>query len=168
MDKEKWIVPITFTIIVALISVLGWIHLNSQPEIEANTIEIISSNGEKLILPIDVLPLEQFEGEHKRQVGDPVPRSFEGVSLNKLITEICNIDFDENNVIVVTSEDNFSVELTYEEVTQEGNVYLAIIMDGEKLKNLSEDGQAPMLVILNDDFSSRWARNVRTITIKDA
>jgi hypothetical protein len=73
------------------------------------------------------------------------------------------IDVQGDTKITVTSEDNYSAELTGEELLEAGKVYVALT-DGEEMIEGIEGGQGAQLVVFEDPNSKRAVRYMKTVT----
>ena len=73
------------------------------------------------------------------------------------------IDVQGDTKITVTSEDNYSAELTGEELLEAGKVYVALT-DGEEMIEGIEGGQGAQLVVFGDPNSKRAMRYMKTVT----
>jgi hypothetical protein len=73
------------------------------------------------------------------------------------------IDVQGDTKITVTSEDNYSAELTGEELLEAGKVYVALT-DGEEMIEGIEGGQGAQLVVFGDPNSKRAVRYMKTVT----
>ena len=73
------------------------------------------------------------------------------------------IDVQGDTKITVTSEDNYSAELTGEELLEAGKVYVAFT-DGEEMIEGIEGGQGAQLVVFGDPNSKRAVRYMKTVT----
>lgn len=73
------------------------------------------------------------------------------------------IDVQGDTKITVTSEDNYSAELTGEELLEAGKVYVALT-DGEEMIEGIEGGQGAQLIVFGDPNSKRAVRYMKTVT----
>ena len=78
------------------------------------------------------------------------------------ILEDMGIDITDSTDIRVVCADNYEIQLTASEILAEGNIYLITKENGEKL---AESDGPFMLVINNDEFSTRWAKNVVQVKV---
>jgi len=103
-----------------------------------------------------------FDTQMKRKNGDVFDKNYTGIELSNIIEEL-GVTIDENTAVVATCRDNYRIELSASDILAEGNVYLVTKENGE---DIDEESGVFMLVINNDEFSTRWGKNIVKIEIK--
>lgn len=164
MKNSRKIIVGIFVVLAVLILGGGLWNCSIQSAAkDALTIQMADGTEKKVALAD--IRTEKKEAELKKKVGDPVLHTYDVAVLSEVLADQ-GVDLNEIDEVIVEAEDNFQVTLTAEEVLENENVFLALTEDGETLKNLDGDGEAPMLVVLKDEFSSRWAKSIVKIFVK--
>lgn len=104
-----------------------------------------------------------FDTQMKRKNGDIFDKNYSGIFMAAIIEDMGVEITDEISVSVVCA-DNYEIQLTGGELMAEGNIYLITKENGEKL---AETDGPFMLVINNDEFSTRWAKNVVRVKVNE-
>ena len=158
--SKKWI--IIMALLLAATAVVAAVHLNSQKAVECMVIE----GAEKQIrVSFEDLTKETFSGDLTDGKGVVTHHSYTGILLRKLL-EQKGVDLSRITGITVTSADNYSVELTAEEVLQADKVYLAVTAGGEKIPGIDPGTDGVQMVVFGDANSRRCVRYAQVITVK--
>ena len=80
------------------------------------------------------------------------------------IIEDMGVEITDEISVSVVCADNYEIQLTGGELMAEENIYLITKENGEKL---AETDGPFMLVINNDEFSTRWAKNVVRVKVNE-
>ena len=102
-----------------------------------------------------------FDTQMKRKNGDVFDKNYSGIPMATILEDM-GIDITDSVDIRVVCADNYEIQLTASEILAEGNIYLITKENGEKL---AESDGPFMLVINNDEFSTRWAKNVVQVKV---
>lgn len=126
---------------------------------------LIIQNGEKTITcNWEDLNKAVFTGEIVNGKGEVSNHEYKGIELIELFNAK-GIEIQEDTKITVTSEDNYSAEITGEEVMTGSKVYVAVVCDNEMIESI-EGNQGGQLVVYGDANSKRQVRYLKTITIE--
>ena len=146
-------VKVLIGIIIALAVACGifaFVHLSSRDEAKAGVI-IVEADGKTVELSIPELELEKVEGttvngkgEEKQVLGDGI----------LLMDALDNISVSVNENVNVYADDEYSAEVSVDELRETGQVYLLV-----------EENQA-MLTVFGDKDSKRNVKNVLKIVVK--
>ncbi len=104
---------------------------------------------------------EDFTAVYQRKVGPATEHIYTGVPLSKLI-ELADITLTEHNTVLVKSIDSYTIELSAKEVLINDNIYIVHSMDSLPL---SDEFGHYMLLIRQDEFSTRWNKMVVDILV---
>ena len=151
-----------FGLLLAATVILAAVHLAGQDGVECMVIE--SGEG-KISVSFENLTKETFSGELTDGKGDVTSRSYTGILLKTLL-EQKGIDLSGLTGITVRSADNYSVELTAQEVLQGDKVYLAVTADGETIPGIDPGTPGVQMIVFGDPNSRRCVRYARFITIQ--
>lgn len=159
--KKKAIVIIVAVLIVAA-AVLAIVNRNSS---EDKSGMIVSVGSRETVISWDNIKAEEFEGDVVNGKGEKFHNIYEGAELSAVLGDN-GIDITEDAVITITSEDNYSAELTGEEALEEGKVYVALTQDGKMIESI-DGGQGAQLIVFGDPNSKRAVRYMKTVSIDE-
>ncbi|MBQ1366660.1 MAG: hypothetical protein IIY45_01020 [Firmicutes bacterium] len=150
--RQKRIVLLIIFILAAAVALLVILHLTGDGIVEQGQVEIIRQDqkwfiGEKEIARIPV------KGELVNGKGESVLIDAKGIALADALSS-AGIDPAEVSVLKVTSQDEYSAEITGEELLENGKVYL-----------ISEDDGTFTLVVFGDSNSKRKVKEVARIEV---
>lgn len=103
----------------------------------------------------------EFDAQMRKKNGDVYDNSYAGIPL-RVILESVGATLREDSTVTVTCADQYEIQLTGAEILADGNVYLVTKENGEPLP---EERGSFMLVITQDEFSTRWAKNVVKVSV---
>ncbi|MBQ3394363.1 MAG: hypothetical protein IJG64_04330 [Oscillospiraceae bacterium] len=106
---------------------------------------------------------ESFSTQMKRKNGDVFDKEYSGIELKYILDDLGISVGDETSMSAVCA-DNYEIVLKGSEILEEKNIYLITKESGE---DLGEDSGPFMLVVNNDEFSTRWAKNVVKMRIDE-
>ena len=106
---------------------------------------------------------QTFETQMKRKNGDKFDKEYSGIELRSLFAKM-DLPVNNDTEVTVICSDQYEIVLTGEEILTEGNIYLVTRESGEPL---DEESGPFMLVVNNDEFSTRWAKNVVKVKISE-
>ena len=141
---------------------LAMVHKGTQNEREGL---LISHYGQEILVDGSILAKETFVGELADGKGDVTNHEYQGILLKHLL-EDCEIEVLDDNNVIITSADNYSVEFSAEEVNAENQLYLAVEADGKVLKDIDGQDGGIQVIIFGDPNSKRCVRCVAKIAVK--
>lgn len=155
------------SILAVLLAVLIGINLNQSKEAETKALAgtlTIETEGKTLEFAYDEgsSAFDAFDTQMKRKNGDVFDKNYSGMELQALLKE-AGLAVTQDTSVTAVCKDNYMIELTGSEVLEQGNVYLVTREQGEPL---SEENGPFMLVINNDEFSTRWAKQIVSLSVK--
>ena len=155
-------------IAVLLIAVLVVINRNSVKEQEEMAdkmqLSFIVNGGEKIYYYDETsADYINFDTQMKRKNGDVFDKNYSGIEMAVILKDI-GVNLSQNTDIHIVCADNYEIRLSADEIMEKGNIYLITKENGNKLAEA--DGPF-MLVINNDEFSTRWAKNVVQVKVNE-
>ncbi len=103
-----------------------------------------------------------FDTQMRRKNGDVFDKNYSGIPLSVILKEM-DVEITDGLKLSVVCADQYEIKLTADEILTENNIWLITQENGEKL---AETDGPFMLVINNDEFSTRWAKTVVQVKIK--
>ncbi len=172
LGKQTLAISLTVTLLVLAVAALAYLNagdLDRKKELE-KTAQFVLIQGENRykVSAADIAALApvDFETVMRSAKTGTTPVSFTGVEL-RLIFSKYDVEIKADSTIQVTSLDGYASALTGEEVLAEKNAYLAVAMNGETLKPMSDGGSGPYYLVLpNTEFAQRWVKSVEEIVVK--
>ena len=158
MNKKA--IAIVVAVLIVAVAVLAIVNRNNS---EDRPGMIISAGGSETAVAWEDIKAQKFEGDIVNGKGEKFHNTYEGAELSAIL-EDNGIDLAENAVVTVTSEDNYSAELTGAEILESGKVYVALTQDGEMIEGI-EGGQGAQLIVFGDPNSKRAVRYMKTVSI---
>ncbi len=125
---------------------------------------VIRSGQTETVIPWDDLDQISFTGEIINGKGEISTHEYRGVELITLFKDK-GIEITANTKITASSEDNYMVEISGEEILMEDKVYAAVSSDDEMIENI-EGGQGAQLVVYGDENAKRQVRYLKIITVE--
>ena len=162
-----------FIIIILIVVFLAALSMNkSEIEsrrilLESSTIEVISEDQSDMVglEVIQSLGLEEFEAVLDTSSTDASLYKYSGVQLVKLLVSL-GYEINEKDIIIATGADGFSVAYSGEEVLDYGNIYIAVMEEGNYLGGIEDGGRGPFeIIVINDSFSNRRCKWVTGIEV---
>ena len=169
----KKIIGITVVVLVFVIGITAYIHKGTIAEklqLQERAWIRVKQQGEKpVILEMDTIKAlseKEFEANLKASGKEAVKHNYTGVPVYNVL-KAANITIKEENQLVVTGIDGYTVALKGREVLDEDNIYLVYKMDGEPLGTKESGGKGPyQIVIRKDPFSQRWCKFVVELEVQ--
>ena len=163
--KNKKSIFIIIVFILATILII--INRNStQEQIDmANKMQLsFTVSGEEKVYYYDENHKEYtaFDTQMKRKNGDVFDKNYSGIPLPVILEEM-GVKITDSLDLSVVCADQYEIQLAADEILADNNIWLITKESGEKL---AETDGPFMLVINNDEFSTRWAKSVVRIKIK--
>lgn len=104
---------------------------------------------------------KSFDTQMKRKNGDVYDKNYSGIPMMAILDDM-GVAVNDKLTVSAVCADQYEIHLTADEIMAENNIWLITQENGEKLADT--DGPF-MLVINNDEFSTRWAKNVVRVKI---
>ncbi|MBQ1423887.1 MAG: hypothetical protein IIY96_05550 [Lachnospiraceae bacterium] len=159
---SKKIIAAVIAVLICIVVVLGIANRNAGKGREEG-LTLISGGKESAVSWEDVKK-SSFEGDIINGKGESKHHTYEGIELSELLSEK-GIGYTDESSFVVSSEDNYTAELSGAEVNEPGRVYIAVTADGEMIEGI-EGGQGAQLIVFGDPNQKRAVRYMKTISIE--
>ena len=152
MKKSTKIIMAAIAALIALTAVFAIIHSAARTEVPDGAL-LVSCGGEKKYVDLASLDTVSVRGSVVNGKGEKSDVNTQGVLLADVIE---NAGFDPNGAVTVkvTADDEFSAELSGDELNEDGKAYL-----------VSEDDGSMRLVVFGDSNAGRNVRNVVSVEI---
>ena len=152
MKKSTKIIVAAIAALIALTVVFAIIHSAARTEVPDGAL-LVSCGGEKKYVDLASLDTVSVRGSLVNGKGEKSDVNTQGVPLADVIE---NAGFDPNGAVTVkvTADDEFSAELSGDELNEDGKAYL-----------VSEDDGSMRLVVFGDSNAGRNVRNVVSVEI---
>ena len=152
MKKSTKIIMAAIAALIALTAVFAIIHSAARTEVSDGAL-LVSCGGEKKYVDLASLDTVSVRGSVVNGKGEKSDVNTQGVPLADVIE---NAGFDPNGAVTVkvTADDEFSAELSGDELNEDGKAYL-----------VSEDDGSMRLVVFGDSNAGRNVRNVVSVEI---
>lgn len=152
MKKNSKIVIAVIAVLIALTAVLAIVHSATRTEVPDGAL-LVSCGGENKYVDLNSLDTVSVRGSIVNGKGEKSYIDTQGVPLADVIK---GAGFDPNNAaaVRVTADDEFSVELSGDELNEEGKAYL-----------VGENDGSVRLVVFGDSNAKRNVRNVVSVEI---
>ena len=152
MKKSTKIIMAAIAALIALTAVFAIIHSAARTEVPDGAL-LVSCGGEKKYVDLASLDTVSVRGSVVNGKGEKSDVNTQGVPLADVIE---NAGFDPNGAVTVkvTADDEFSAELSGDELNEDGKAYL-----------ISEDDGSMRLVVFGDSNAGRNVRNVVSVEI---
>ena len=152
MKKSTKIIMAAIAALIALTAVFAIIHSAARTEVPDGAL-LVSCGGEKKYVDLASLDTVSVRGSVVNGKGEKSDVNTQCVPLADVIE---NAGFDPNGAVTVkvTADDEFSAELSGDELNEDGKAYL-----------VSEDDGSMRLVVFGDSNAGRNVRNVVSVEI---
>ena len=152
MKKSTKIIMAAIAALIALTTVFAIIHSAARTEVPDGAL-LVSCGGEKKYVDLASLDTVSVRGSVVNGKGEKSDVNTQGVPLADVIE---NAGFDPNGAVTVkvTADDEFSAELSGDELNEDGKAYL-----------VSEEDGSMRLVVFGDSNAGRNVRNVVSVEI---
>ena len=152
MKKSTKIIMAAIAALIALTAVFAIIHSAARTEVPDGAL-LVSCGGEKKYVDLASLDTVSVRGSVVNGKGEKSDVNTQGVPLADVIE---NAGFDPNGAVTVkvTADDEFSAELSGDELNEEGKAYL-----------VGEDDGSMRLVVFGDSNAKRNVRNVVSVEV---
>lgn len=159
---QKKVIAIVVAVLVVAVAILAIVNRGNS---EDRPGMIISAGGSEIAVAWEDIDTDDFEGDLVNGKGETSHNTYEGEELSDIL-EDNGIKLGKNDVVTVTSEDNYSAELTGAEILEDDKVYVALTQNGEMIEGI-EGGQGAQLIVFGDPNSKRAVRYMKTVSIAD-
>ncbi len=152
MKKSSKIIIAVIAALIALTAVLAVIHSAARTEVPDGAL-LVSCGGEKKYVDLNSFNAVPVQGSVINGKGEKSYIDTQGVPLADVIK---GAGFDPNNAaaVRVTADDEFSVELSGDELNEEGKAYL-----------VGENDGSVRLVVFGDSHPKSKVRTVASVEI---
>lgn len=152
MKKGSKIIIAVIAALIALTAVFAIIHSAARTEVPDGAL-LVSCGGEKKYVDLASLDTVSVRGSVVNGKGEKSDVNTQGVPLADVIE---NAGFDPNGAVTVkvTADDEFSAELSGDELNEEGKAYL-----------VGENDGSVRLVVFGDSNAKRNVRNVVSVEV---
>lgn len=152
MKKSTKIIMAAIAALIALTAVFAIIHSAARTEVPDGAL-LVSCGGEKKYVDLASLDTVSVRGSVVNGKGEKSDVNTQGVPLADVIE---NAGFDPNGAVTVkvTADDEFSAELSDDELNEDGKAYL-----------VSEEDGSMRLVVFGDSNAGRNVRNVVSVEV---
>lgn len=152
MKKNSKIVIAVVAVLIALTAVLAIVHSATRTEVPDGAL-LVSCGGENKYVDLNSLDTVPVQGSLINGKGEKSDVNTQGVPLADVIE---SAGFDPNGAaaVKVTADDEFSAELSGDELNEEGKAYL-----------VGENDGSMRLVVFGDSNAKRNVRNVVSVDI---
>ena len=106
---------------------------------------------------------KSFDTQMKRKNGDIFDKNYSGIPLAVILKEM-NVEITDGLDLSIVCADQYEIKLTANEIATDNNIWLITKENSEKLAEA--DGPF-MLVVNNDEFSTRWAKNIVQVKVSE-
>ena len=159
---SKKIIAAVIAVLICIVVVLGIANRNAGKGREEGLTLI--SGGKETAVSWEAVKKSSFEGDLINGKGESKHHTYEGIELSELLSGK-GIGYTDESSFVVSSEDNYTAELSGAEVNEPGRVYIAVTADGEMIEGI-EGGQGAQLIVFGDPNQKRAVRYMKTISIE--
>ena len=149
MKKHKLAI-IIIAILILLTAFLTVVHLTTREQSAEGAVQIVQNGKTKLVYLADLKPVAPVQGTVVNNAGEEKKIDGQGI----LVIDVLKLaGVTAENEVKVTSDDEYTVSLTAEEVAEEGEAWLLI-----------EDGTL-RLIVFGDQGAKRNVKNVVRLTV---
>ncbi len=149
MKKNK-LTLLIIGILVLLTAALAVIHLTTRQQEQEGALQVVYNGKTTVIALKDLKPVAQVEGTVTNNAGEEKQISGKGILVSDVL-KLAGVGVDKT--VKVTSADEYSVELTAEEVSEEGRAWLMLEEDSLRL------------IVFGDKGAKRNVKNVARLNI---
>ncbi len=150
MKKSSKIIIAVIAALIALTAVLAIVHSNTRTEVPDGAL-LVSCGGEEKYVDLKSLDTVPVQGSVVNGKGEKSEIDTQGVPLADVVKG-AGFDPESAAAVKVTADDEFSAELSGDELNEAGKAYL-----------VSEDDGSMRLVVFGDSNAKRNVRNVISV-----
>ena len=161
----KTIITVIAVLLIAVLMVINRNSVKKQEEMAYKMqLSFIVNGGEKIYYYDETsADYIYFDTQMKRKNGDVFDKTYSGIEMAVILKDI-GVTLSQNTDIHIVCADNYEIRLSADEILEKGNIYLITKENGNKL---AATAGPFMLVINNDEFSTRWAKNVVQVKVNE-
>ena len=161
----KTIITVIAVLLIAVLMVINRNSVKEQEEMaDKMQLSFIVNGGEKIYYYDETsADYINFDTQMKRKNGDVFDKNYSGIEMAVILKDI-GVTLSQNTDIHIVCADNYEIRLSADEILEKGNIYLITKENGNKL---AETDGPFMRVINNDEFSTRWAKNVVQVKVNE-
>ena len=150
MKNHKLIIVI-IAVLVLLTAVLTAVHLTTREQSTEGALQVVQNGKTRLVKLDELKPVSQVQGTVVNNAGEEKKIDSRGI----LVSDVLKLaGTDVTAELRVTSDDEYTVSLTAEEVAEEGKAWLLI-----------EDGTL-RLIVFGDQGAKRNVKNVIRLPVE--
>ena len=163
--KTKLIISaLAVLLVIGLIAINRSLAKKDDERVQKQQLTVLRGSKEIIYEYDESVPEYQtFQTQMKRKNGDKFDKEYSGIELRNLLADM-DIPVNDTLEVTVICSDQYEIVLTGEEILSERNVYL---VTRENKEPLDEESGPFMLVVNNDEFSTRWAKNVVKVKVSE-
>lgn len=151
MKKNKTAI-IILVVLCALTAILAAVHLTTRQSETEGAIRVVNGNDTVLVYVDDLTPVVDVNGTVVNNAGEEKMISGRGIAIRDVLA-LAGIDRECD--VLITSADEYTVELSAVDISENGKAWLLI----------QEDGSL-RLIVFNDEGARRNVKDVVRISIK--
>lgn len=166
MKKQtKTILALAFVAVIAVLVVVNRNSVKEQDElVKTKQLQIVVNDEIKIYAYDETSPaFKTFDTQMKRRNGEVTDKNYGGIQLKEVMSEM-GIEIGEDDNVSAVCSDNYEVRFTYNEVMAEDNIYIVTMENGSAM---AKENGTFMLVVNDDEFSTRWAKNIVQVKISE-
>lgn len=164
MKKQvKYLLVGAAALLILALIILNRHSMEGQQELAASKQLSLLIDGQETLYNCreDSADFTTFSTQMKRKNGEVTDKKYGGIELWTILADLLPNPDGTYSVSVVCA-DQYEVVLTTDELRIPGNIYLVTQENGQPLPS---DSGTFMLVITQDEFSTRWAKNIVQVKI---
>lgn len=151
--KTKKLIVILLGILIGLTAILAVVHSVTRDKVPEGAL-LIQYNGKDSYVSLDKLSLTEVRGTILNGKGEEKEVQAQGVSIPELL-KAAGIDGAQIQAVSAVADDEFSAELSADEINEDGRAFLA----------KDEDGSMK-LIVFGDSDSKRNVRSVVKLIVR--
>jgi len=165
MKNKRMLIAVLVCVLVAATVAVGLIVRNQQKAKEIKDAITVNAGGKAIVVAVTDLNKGEFSGETVNGKGERATHQYRGVELQALLKEN-KVALEGIASVTATSADQYTAELTGDEVRTDGRVYLAVEIDGEKVSGIEDGTLGVQMIVFGDENMRRSVRNLAVIDVK--
>ena len=161
--KKKVLIAVVICAVLALTLGVGLYVRNTQTAQEKQNAITVKAAGKEIVVAVKELDKGAFEGETVNGKGERSAHSYRGVELQALLKDK---GVGAATGVHVSSADQYTADLTGDELREAGKVYLAVEIDGQKVSGIEEGTDGVQMIVFGDENMRRSVRNLAVIEVQ--
>lgn len=162
--KKKIVISCIIIVTLIIVGINFYITKEKEEIFQKNSFvveEVKNPNSSIVFSPkeMEQMKWEDIDVNYQRKVGPAEVKQYKGISLANILkeAEVSEKDIDK---VQILGRDQYQIELSAKEAFQNNHAYLVAYEKEEPLKK--EEGSY-MLILCQDQFSTRWVKQVVNI-----